>query len=73
MEFELKITSLFVPFLAIFIVLGNCLYCLQNKSCDYRHAAKSSTPKFKTDFGSHRRVTNAVLEGVGCGEKVRFK
>ena len=73
MEFELTITSLFVPFLAFSLFWGNCLYCSQNKSCDYRRVAKSSTAKFKTDFGSHRRVINAVFEGVGCGENDRFK
>ena len=36
MEFELTITSLFVPFLAFSLFWGNCLYCLQNKSCDYQ-------------------------------------
>ena len=34
----------------------------QNKSCEYRSVAKSSTVKFK-NFGSHRSVTNTTLRG----------
>ena len=59
MECELTITNLFATFLAIFIVLGKRPLLFAKQKCDYRRVAKSSTSKFKTDFGSHRRVTNA--------------
>ena len=67
MEFEFR------SFPDHFIVLGKVPLLFAKQSCDYRRVAKSSTKRFKTDFGSHRRVTNAVFEGVGCGENVRFK
>ena len=65
-EFELTITNLFAPSSWPFSLFwGNCLYCSQSKSCDYRRVVKSSTAKFKTDFRSHCRVTKPSLRGWG--------
>ena len=59
--FELTMTRIFAPFMATLLFGGKCLYRSQNKSCDYRRVAKSSTAKFKTDFGGHRAATNTVF------------
>ena len=67
MEFELTMTSLFAPFLAIFIVLGKVPLLFAKQKLRLRTRSKSSTAKFK-NFGSHRNVTNTVFEGVECGE-----
>ena len=64
MEFELTMTSLFAPFLAIFIVLGKVPLLFAKQKLQLRTRSKSSTAKLK-NFGSYRNVTNTVFERGG--------
>ena len=69
MEFELTMTSLFAPFLAIFIVLGKVPLLFAKQKLQLRTRSKSSTAKLK-NFGSYRNVTNTVFEWEKCSLQI---